>query len=172
MLLTGRGLTGSHSPLHGSPMERWPMRIGPPGPHGMRYDTLSGWPPPTMPETPRQILPCIMASHGHQWRPPMNRREKSLKMAREAYQLRERWRYSWERVGAVVGLSTSKARIYAMRWAEAEDLDWPIPMLTRGRIAHSMWMEGMTYGEIAQELGGTYNSIAKAVRRERRRHAK
>jgi len=94
-------------------------------------------------------------------------RTATLKRAREAYDVRASWRYSWRRVGVVVGLTGPKARTYAIRWATLEGLPPPPPMLTRGRMALKLWRDGMSYGEIAVEIGGSYNSIAKAIRRER-----
>ena len=59
-----------------------------------------------------------------------------------------------------LNVSTSQVRLAAQAWAAKHDLEWPVPVLTKGQRAYRMRQTGAYWRVIAALLGYTYRTGA------------
>ena len=74
-------------------------------------------------------------------------------MAREAYDLRKQYGYSWAIIAKRSKTLQHNVRKAAEQYAEEYQLEWPLEIYSKGRMIYEMIEEGMSLKSIRNEIG-------------------
>jgi hypothetical protein len=77
--------------------------------------------------------------------------EKRARLGQRAWEVRQKYGYSWEVVGRIVHSSGGNCRKAAEDWALSTGKSWPLPFYSTGRMLYEMLKDGWSLREIRAE---------------------
>ena len=97
---------------------------------------------------------------------------KRIALGKEAYELREKYGYSWEIISRRSRTKSHNVRKAAEDYATLHDLAWPLELYSKGRMIYEMIEEGMSLLAIRNEIGMETYMARKYARDWAKRKAK
>ena len=90
---------------------------------------------------------------------------------KQAYDLRVRTRETWSNIAFHLGYSSHKgASVAAQRYAQQNNLPWPVSSVSKGAAIYSSRRVGMSWHKISQRYNQSIRSVQRCAYKHAKRH--